>query len=102
MPGMAVEPEDETAAVPIVQAADEPLSVSDPFAPRVRRTRASHIDVRDEPTADVRAAERRAARRVFRLYCFSCGRSTESQSAPLRPGRCPTCGGSMLLELAAD
>jgi DNA-directed RNA polymerase subunit RPC12/RpoP len=36
------------------------------------------------------------------LYCVSCGRSTESPTAPLRPGRCPTCGGTMLLELAVD
>jgi hypothetical protein len=95
---MAVEPEDEAAVLPIAQPGGEP----DPFEPRVRRTRMSHIDVQVEPTADIRAAERRAARRVFRLYCFSCGRSTESSSAPVRPGRCPTCGGSMLLELAAD
>jgi hypothetical protein len=88
MPGMAVEPEDETAV--------------DPFEPRARRTRISHLDVQSEPSAEVRAAERRAARRVFRLYCFSCGRSSESSTAPLRPGRCPTCGGTMLLELAAD
>ncbi|HLZ28764.1 MAG TPA: hypothetical protein VKV73_15725 [Chloroflexota bacterium] len=94
MPGMAVEPEDETAALPDAEAV--------PFAPPVRRTRMSHLDVQDEPTAEARAAERRAARRVFRLYCFSCGRSTESAAAPLRPGRCPTCGGTMLLELAAD
>jgi hypothetical protein len=94
MPGMAVEPEDETAALTESEA--------DPFAPRPRRTRLSHLDVQEEATPEVRAAERRAARRVFRLYCFSCGRSTESSSAPLRPGRCPTCGGTMLLELAAD
>jgi DNA-directed RNA polymerase subunit RPC12/RpoP len=94
MPGMAVEPEDETAALTDVEA--------DSFAPRARRTRLSHLEVQDEPSAEARAAERRAARRVFRLYCFSCGRSTESSSAPLRPGRCPTCGGTMLLELAAD
>jgi hypothetical protein len=98
MPGMAVEPEDETAALPD----GEVFPVADPFAQRARRTRLSHLDVQDEPTAEVRAAERRAARRVFRLYCFSCGRSTESSTAPVRPGRCPTCGGTMLLELAAD
>ena len=77
MPGMAVEPEDETATV--------------------RRSRRSQLDIPDELSA-----EARAARRVFRLYCFSCGRSSESSVAPLRPGRCPTCGGTMLLELAAD
>jgi hypothetical protein len=96
MPGMAVEPEDETATRSV-----EP-GIRAPLEPRARRTRVSHLDVQDEPPADVRAAERRASRRVFRLYCFSCGRSTESAVAPLRPGRCPTCGGTMLLELAAD
>jgi hypothetical protein len=101
MPSIAVEPEDETAVLPI----GRPVvgeGVADVLVPRVRRTRVSLLDVQEEPPAEVRAAERRAARRVFRLYCFSCGRSTESAAAPLRPGRCPTCGGTMLLELAAD
>jgi hypothetical protein len=97
---MAVEPEDEAAALPKVQPVGE--GVADPFEPRARRTRVSQLDTHVEPDAEVRAAERRASRRVFRLYCFSCGRSTESSTAPLRPGRCPTCGGTMLLELAAD
>jgi hypothetical protein len=85
MPGMAVEPEDETAAVPTHA--------------RVKR---SHLEIEEEGSAEVRAAERRASRRVFRLYCFSCGRASESSVAPLRPGRCQTCGGTMLLELAAE
>ena len=101
MPGMAVEPEEE-AAVTLPSAEPTGDDVSDAFVPRTRRTRMSHLDVHIEPTAEVRAAERRAARRVFRLYCFSCGRSSESSTAPVRPGRCPTCGGTMLLELAAD
>ena len=99
MPSMAVEPEDEAARRPIGPTLGEGLP---PLEPRARRTRVSHLDVQEEPPADVRAAERRASRRVFRLYCFSCGRSTESAAAPLRPGRCPACGGTMLLELAAD
>lgn|SRR5438552_11459871 len=96
---MAVEPEDEAATRSLGPAVGEDLPA---LEPRARRTRVSHLDVQDEAPADVRAAERRASRRVFRLYCFSCGRSTESAAAPLRPGRCPTCGGTMLLELAAD
>ena len=100
MPSMAVEPEDEAAAVTGAPLVDE--GFADAFEPRARRTRISHLDIPAEPNAEVRAAERRAARRVFRLYCFSCGRSSESSTAPLRPGRCPTCGGTMLLELAAD
>jgi DNA-directed RNA polymerase subunit RPC12/RpoP len=69
---------------------------------RARRTRMSPFDVQSEPSAEERAAVRRAARRVFRLYCLACGRSTEESTAPLRAGRCPTCGGTMLLEQAAD
>jgi DNA-directed RNA polymerase subunit RPC12/RpoP len=54
------------------------------------------------PSAAARAAERRTARRVFRTYCVACGRSSEGLSAPARPGRCSTCGGTMLVELAPD
>jgi DNA-directed RNA polymerase subunit RPC12/RpoP len=56
-----------------------------------------------EPTVtEPSAAERRAARRVFRLYCVACGRSTEGPTPPPRVGRCPACGGTMLVELAQD
>jgi hypothetical protein len=98
MPGMVVEPDEETVAVQhtITKAAVESLR------PRVRRSRMSPIDIEAEPSAEVRAAERRAARRVFRLYCVACGRSSEAATAPQRAGRCPTCGGTMLLELAGD
>ncbi|MGI9148819.1 MAG: hypothetical protein ACR2IK_20105 [Chloroflexota bacterium] len=96
MPTMAVEPDEEAAALPA------PEATYDPIGPRARRSRVNHLDAQDEPSAAVRAAERRAARRVFRLYCFSCGRSTESGAAPQQPGRCLTCGGTMLLELAAE
>jgi hypothetical protein len=95
---MAVEPDDE--AIAVEPALGKPAA--DAFQPRVRRSRLSAVEVEAEPSAAVRAAERRAARRMFRLYCVSCGRSTESPTAPLRPGRCPTCGGTMLLELAVD
>jgi DNA-directed RNA polymerase subunit RPC12/RpoP len=62
------------------------------------------IDVPVEPEAaiEARAAERRAARRMFRLYCVACGRSTEGPTPPTQVGRCPACGGTMLVELAAD
>jgi ribosomal protein L40E len=55
-----------------------------------------------EAPAAARAAERRAGRRVYRTYCVACGRSTEGLSAPARPGRCVTCGGTMLVEFAPD
>jgi rRNA maturation endonuclease Nob1 len=67
-----------------------------------RRSRASQFTIPDEPSAEERAALRKAARRIFRLYCFSCGRSTESTTTPGPAGRCPVCGGTMLLELAPD
>jgi hypothetical protein len=58
--------------------------------------------VNGEPSAEERAAQRRAARRMFRLYCFACGRSSETSTAPAHAGRCQECGGSMLVELVAD
>jgi rRNA maturation endonuclease Nob1 len=56
----------------------------------------------DERSAEQRAAVRNAARRVFRLYCFACGRSSESSVAPAKAGRCQHCGGTMLLEVSPD
>jgi hypothetical protein len=56
------------------------------------------IELPDEPSAEQRAELRRAARRLFRLYCIACGRATEGLAAPTRWGRCAECGGTMLLE----
>jgi len=122
MGGMAVEPDDEAAAIEQMISEGAP----DFLPPAVRVRRMSHVcaecgalkagpaarcgtcgirnrlDVRAEPSAAARAAERRAARRVFRTYCVACGRSSEGSTAPARPGRCPACGGTMLVELAAD
>jgi ribosomal protein L40E len=53
-----------------------------------------------EPSAEVRAAQRRTVRRVFRLYCLACSRSSEVSTPPARSGRCSACGGTMLTELA--
>jgi hypothetical protein len=47
-----------------------------------------------------RAAQRRTDRRVFRLYCVACGRSSDVSIPPVRPGRCVHCGGTMLVEVA--
>ncbi len=94
MSGMAAEPDEKVATIDAI--------VTDPLQPRTRRTRASTFQVPDEPSAEERAALRKAARRIFRLYCFACGRSTESTTTPGRAGRCPVCGGTMLLELAAE
>lgn len=52
-----------------------------------------------EASAEERAAARRSARMQIRLYCVLCGRSTIVARAPARPGRCPTCDGTMLTEL---
>jgi ribosomal protein S27E len=51
-----------------------------------------------EQTAEQRAAERAHVVHRFRLYCVSCGRSTAVASPPTRPGRCVSCGGTMLTE----
>ena len=60
------------------------------------------LPVESEANIEARAAARRASRRMFRLYCVACGRSTESATPPPQVGRCPACGGTMLVELAAD
>jgi hypothetical protein len=59
-------------------------------------------DLEPEPPADVRAAARRAARLTFRRYCLACGRSTERAGAEDYHGRCPSCGGTMLVEPVAE
>ena len=67
-----------------------------------RRSRWTPLPVVDEPSAEQRAAQRRAARRVFRVYCVACGRSTEELTAPARAGRCTHGGGTMRVEMAGD
>jgi DNA-directed RNA polymerase subunit RPC12/RpoP len=79
-----------------------------PGVPRYSRTHPSpeapvdRVEPIDERSPEVRAAERVASRLRFRAYCIACGRSTESATAPPRPGRCPHCGGSMLVEPTAS
>jgi ribosomal protein S27E len=51
-----------------------------------------------EQSAEQRAVERATVVHRFRLYCVSCGRSTAVASPPTRPGRCASCGGTMLTE----
>jgi hypothetical protein len=36
----------------------------------------------------------------YRVYCFSCGRSSEVDTAPRQVSRCEACGGTMLVEMA--
>jgi hypothetical protein len=90
--------EDETGA--IKRLPDDSPSVE--WAAQGRNSRRSPLHLPDEPSAEERAAQRRAARIVFRLYCVSCGRSSEVAVAPVRPGRCVHCDGTMLVEVAAD
>jgi hypothetical protein len=98
MPGVAAEPEDEALAIERMLDDGAPVS----FSRRVRASRWSALNLPDELPAEERAAQRLAARRVFRLYCFACGRSSEVSIAPVRPGRCLHCGGTMLVEVAPD
>src|SRR3954447_6073321 len=98
MSGLVVEPEEE--AVAVQRMVDDGATVAVP--PRSRRTRWTPVRLPDEPSVEARAALRRAARRVFRLYCFACGRSVEMAAAPPRAGRCEHCGGTMLVEVAPD
>ena len=57
------------------------------------------LQLAPEASAEQRAAARRAARIQLRLYCLSCGRSETIQRAPVQPGRCLNCGGTLLTEL---
>jgi hypothetical protein len=98
MSGVVAEPEDD--AVAIERMLDDGAPAALP--PRVRGSRWTPLHLPDEPSTEERAAQRRAARRVFRLYCFACGRSSEVSVAPVRPGRCLHCGGTMLVEVAPD
>jgi ribosomal protein L40E len=123
MSGIAVQPDDEAGAA-IDKMIDE--GGPDTLPPRTRGTRTrtvcthcgalsagptarcrrcglrNELSPDAERSAEIRAAERAAARRVFRVYCFACGRSSEAMSAPTNPGRCPACGGSLLVEWAGD
>jgi hypothetical protein len=56
------------------------------------------LALRSDAPIEVRLAERHAALRPYRLYCFACGRSSEVAIVPAHPGRCTACGGSMLTE----
>jgi DNA-directed RNA polymerase subunit RPC12/RpoP len=123
MAGMAVEPDDEAAAIGRMISEGAPDLLGQ--AIHVRRmsyvcatcgapkagpaahcgtcgSRSRHEYPVELGTAETRAAERRAARRVFRTYCVACGRSSEGSNAPARPGRCAVCGGTMLVELSPD
>jgi DNA-directed RNA polymerase subunit RPC12/RpoP len=75
----------------------EPLSAVDelPLAPVPQPPK---WNPETEPPAQARAAARRAARLSFRRYCLACGRSTEGTGSDERHKRCPSCGGTMLVE----
>jgi len=98
MAGVVAEPEDEAVASQRVLDDGAPAGLPR----RSRKSRWTPLQLPSEPSAEARAAERRAAKRVFRLYCFACGRSSEVAVAPARPGRCLHCGGTMLVEVAAN
>jgi hypothetical protein len=99
MPSVAAETEDDAAA--IERMLDDGAPVNGSRKRRVRTPRWSPLNLLDEASAADRAAQRRAALRVFRLYCLACGRSSDVLIAPVQPGRCGHCGGTMLAELAA-
>ena len=100
MTGAFTEPEDEAAAIQRMLDDGSPVRIYGSV--RRRNSRWTPFPLVDESLAAQRAAQRRAARRVFRVYCVACGRSTESPIAPTRAGRCKHCGGTMLVEMAAD
>jgi hypothetical protein len=97
-PGVVADPAGDARAIERLLDDGAPPQLE----PRQHRSRWSPIHLQAEPGAEERTAQRRAAKRVFRLYCFACGRSSEVSIAPARPGRCSQCGGTMLLEVAAS
>ena len=99
MPGVATEPQDDAAAME--RMLDDGAPVNGSAKARARTPRLAPLNLLDEPSAADRAEQRRALRRVFRLYCLACGRSSEVLIAPAQPGRCFHCGGTMLTELVA-
>ena len=99
MAGVSTESEDDAA---IQRMFDDGAPINRSAKARVRTSRWSPLNLLEEPSAADRAARRRAVRRVFRLYCLACGRSSEVLIAPAQPGRCVHCGGTMLVEVAAD
>jgi len=68
---------------------------------RSRRWYRAAFELIDEPSVEERAAARKVARTLFRVYCLACGRSSEGASAPARLARCEDCGGTMLVEPVA-
>ena len=100
MTGVVARPEND--AVAIERMLDDGAPDNPNVTARMRTSRRSPLQLRDEPSAAERAAQRRATRRVFRVYCFACGRSSEVSVAPAQPGRCDHCGGTMLIEVASD
>ena len=88
--------DDRTEAACMAEAAAPPATAQ----PRRGRAPWSTLESANEPSAEVRAAQRRAARVRFRAYCLACARSTERATAAGRPGRCQHCGGTILVEPA--
>ena len=86
--------DDAAATVPMI-GTDECTATAPVDRPR-------RWDLESELPAEVRAAARRAGRLQFRRYCVSCGRSTEGAGTEDRQARCPSCGGTMLVEPVAD
>jgi hypothetical protein len=93
-------PDDDAGAVERMLDDGAP-AVADPWR-RTRKRSPYPLDLLDEAPAEERAARRRAARHVFRVYCVACGRSSDVSIASARPGRCLHCGGTMLVEAVAD
>ena len=100
--GVPVAAEDQADALAIQRMLDDgaPVPLRRRATPKTMKTHPAQPVV--EPPAAERRARGWAVRRVFRLYCFACGRSLDSPTVPARPGRCLHCGGTMLRELTAD
>ena len=59
---------------------------------------ARQLDDQDRLVTEHERADRPRHTTAFRVACFACGRSRDVDAVPRDPGRCPTCGGSMMVE----
>lgn len=86
------------------EALERMLDDGGPIPIGILRRARSRPSVVLEPSVEERAAERRALRRRFRVYCIACGRSSEASTVPARSSRsrCAHCGGTLLVEPTAD
>lgn len=102
MQKLRAERRDPPAAYDEADAIERMLDDGAPAVVRGGRLNHGSMQLMAEPSAEERAAQRRAARWRYRLYCLACGRSVEISTVPAFGSRCGHCGGTLLVEPTAD